>query len=64
MTLQEYLTLSGQSQAVWAREKGFGVSIVSRWVNGLRVPSRQNISKITEQTKGAVSWTDWTNTTH
>lgn len=59
MNLKEYLQLSRLSQNELSSVLGFDKSIVSRWVNGDRLPSRESIKKIHHLTKGAVSWTDW-----
>jgi len=59
MKLQEYLDLSKQQQREFSKVLGYDESIVSRWVRGERTPSKSNIVKIHNYTKGAVTWLDW-----
>lgn len=62
MTLTQYLTANGLTQSDAARALGVTHSTVSRWVSGLRLPSRDQYQAIYRWTGGEVSANDFIHT--
>jgi transcriptional regulator with XRE-family HTH domain len=59
MTLQQYLTLTGQTQQQFAHLIGVSQMSVSRYASGNRMPRREHLRRILEATQGAVTPTDF-----
>ena len=59
MTLSDYLTYSGKTQARFAEEVEASTGAVKKWVYGERFPRRQHLHKIQSVTKGNVSPNDF-----
>jgi transcriptional regulator with XRE-family HTH domain len=59
MTLQQYLALVGETQQQFASSIGVSQNTVSRYVNGLTIPRREQLRRIVEVTDGAVTPTDF-----
>lgn len=58
MTLAEWLNSNGMTQVAFAARLGVPQSSVSRWCDG-RIPSARNITRIAEETGGAVGPASW-----
>ena len=59
MTLSDYLSFSGKTQARFAEEVEASTGAVKKWVYGERFPRRQHLHKIQSVTKGNVSPNDF-----
>jgi DNA-binding transcriptional regulator YdaS (Cro superfamily) len=59
MTLNEYLTASGLSQAAFARLVECPQPLVNYWLRGRNKPSHRNMVRISEATGGTVTWNDF-----
>ena len=59
MTLREYLSRSGETEAAFGVRIGVSQAAVSRWVNGLRTPSKEFIIQIAKETGDRVKPADW-----
>lgn len=59
MTLNEYMTKTGESSSSLASKTGLSQSQISRLRNGRSNPSLAAILAITKATKGKVKATDW-----
>lgn len=59
MTLSEYLSRHGLHQQAFAERVGLTQSTISRYVSGERMPKRQHLRRIMEETRGLVTPTDF-----
>lgn len=59
MLLKDWLTKERRTHAWFAEQLGIHQNTVSRYVSGVRLPSRKKISKITKLTKGKVTHRDF-----
>ena len=58
MTLAEFLTERGLSQAAFGAEIGVSGASISRWIGGQRAPSASQVRKIKKLTNGRVTADD------
>ncbi len=59
MRLAAYLELSGKGPAAFAAEINVSAKAVSHWIGGKRIPRPEQMQKIIDATKGAVTPNDF-----
>lgn len=59
MTLSEFLTKAGLSQAKFAAKIGVHPITVNKWASGKAIPRREHIAEVARTTSGAVTAADW-----
>lgn len=59
MFLKDWLTKERRTHAWFAEQLGIHQNTVSRYVSGVRLPSRKTMAKITKLTKGKVTHRDF-----
>ena len=52
--LEKLLYLSNQKKIVLAKELGYDISYISKWVNGKNIPTQKNISNICKMTSNFI----------
>lgn len=59
MTLADYLKNQGETMYSFAKKMGLTYPAVWNWVNDGAIPDPENMRKIAQLTKGAVTPNDW-----
>jgi len=59
MTLDQYLTKTGETDAAFASRAGLSQTQINRLKRGISSPSFETIKKIAKASKGKVKFADW-----
>lgn len=59
MTLDQYLTKTGETDAAFAGRAGLSQTQINRLKRGISSPSFETIKKIAKASKGKVKFADW-----